>query len=80
MKKSTLIKHLLVICMFITSSFVPFPPANNKIKIALLLDTSSSMDGLIEQAKSQLWKLVNELSKFNYQNEKPELEIALYEY
>ena len=26
-----------------------------KIKIALLLDTSGSMDGLIEQAKSQLW-------------------------
>lgn len=51
-----------------------------KIKIALLLDTSNSMDGLIEQAKSQLWKLVNELSLAKCGNEKPQLEIALYEY
>lgn len=51
-----------------------------KIKIALLLDTSNSMDGLINQAKSQLWKLVNELSKAKCDNEKPSLEIALYEY
>ena len=54
--------------------------AKKKIKIALLLDTSSSMDGLIDQAKSQLWKLVNELSTATCDQEKPELEIALYEY
>ena len=54
--------------------------SKKKIKIALLLDTSSSMDGLIDQAKSQLWKLVNELSAAKCDNEKPELEIALYEY
>lgn len=51
-----------------------------KIKIALLLDTSNSMDGLIDQARAQLWKLVNELSLAHYGDEKPELEIALYEY
>ncbi len=50
------------------------------IKIALLLDTSNSMDGLIEQAKSQLWTLVNELSKAKCGNERPSLQIALYEY
>ena len=33
-----------------------------KIQVALLLDTSNSMDGLIDQAKSQLWKMVNELA------------------
>jgi len=38
------------------------------------------MDGLIDQAKSQLWKLVNELSGAKCDGEKPELEIALYEY
>ena len=27
-----------------------------KIQVALLLDTSNSMDGLIDQAKSQIWK------------------------
>ena len=31
-----------------------------RVQLALLLDTSNSMDGLIDQAKSQLWKIVNE--------------------
>ncbi|MEO7695078.1 MAG: hypothetical protein ABIS36_14065, partial [Chryseolinea sp.] len=39
------------------------PVKEQSILIALLLDTSNSMDGLIDQAKSQLWKIVNELSK-----------------
>jgi len=50
------------------------------IKVALLLDTSNSMDGLIDQAKAQLWEIVNELSYAKCGNEKPNLEIALYEY
>jgi len=28
------------------------------VQLALLLDTSNSMDGLIDQAKTQLWKIV----------------------
>src|SRR4051812_15614294 len=42
-------------------------PAKPKVQIALLLDTSGSMDGLLAQAKTQLWKIVNEfaLSKKN---------------
>ena len=32
------------------------------MQIALLLDTSGSMDGLIDQARTQLWKIVNELA------------------
>ena len=50
------------------------------IKVALLLDTSNSMDGLINQAKAQLWEIVNELSYAKYGIQKPDLEIALYEY
>lgn len=50
------------------------------IKIALLLDTSNSMDGLIEQAKSQLWTIVNELAKATCDGSKPDIKIALYEY
>ena len=50
------------------------------IKIALLLDTSSSMDGLIDQAKAQLWEIVNELSYAKCEHEDPELAISLYEY
>ncbi|MCK0108524.1 VWA domain-containing protein [Flavobacteriaceae bacterium S0825] len=50
------------------------------IKVALLLDTSNSMDGLIDQAKAQLWSIVNELSYAKCDDERPNLQIALYEY
>lgn len=55
-------------------------PNKQFIKVALLLDTSNSMDGLIDQAKAQLWEIVNELSYAKCGNDKPNLEIALYEY
>jgi hypothetical protein len=52
-----------------------------KIMLALLLDTSNSMDGLIEQAKSQLWTIVNELSAAKCTDgTRPEVKIALFEY
>lgn len=52
-----------------------------KIMLALLLDTSNSMDGLIEQAKSQLWTIVNELSAAKCKDgTRPEVKIALFEY
>ena len=35
------------------------PVTKRYIKVALLLDTSNSMDGLIDQAKAQLWEIVN---------------------
>ena len=50
------------------------------IQVALLLDTSNSMDGLIDQAKSQLWKMVNELATAKKDGQSPDIEIALYEY
>jgi hypothetical protein len=53
---------------------------NPEIKVALLLDTSNSMDGLIDQAKAQLWKIVNELSYAKCEEQSPNLKIALYEY
>ena len=56
------------------------PEKNTSIKVALILDTSNSMDGLIDQAKSQLWSVVNELSTAKCDGETPDLEIALYEY
>jgi hypothetical protein len=51
-----------------------------EIKVALLLDTSNSMDGLIDQAKAQLWEIVNELSYAKCEEKSPNLKIALYEY
>ena len=52
----------------------------NTIQVALLLDTSNSMDGLIEQAKSRLWNIVNTLTTLKYDGKAPKIEIALYEY
>ncbi|TMM58240.1 VWA domain-containing protein [Maribacter algarum] len=55
--------------------------ANNTVKIALLLDTSNSMDGLINQAKAQLWDIVNKFTHAKCGNEaRPKLQIALYQY
>jgi hypothetical protein len=59
---------------------VPTAVAENTIQVALLLDTSNSMDGLIEQAKSRLWNIVNTLSTLKYDGRAPKIEIALYEY
>ncbi len=60
---------------------VAHPTKEQYVKIALLLDTSNSMDGLINQAKAQLWDIVNE---FTYakcgDRTSPKLQIALYEY
>jgi len=56
------------------------PTAAPKIQLALLLDTSSSMDGLIDQARSQLWAVVNALDSATFQGATPGLEIAIYEY
>lgn len=56
------------------------PAVAPKIQIALLLDTSSSMDGLIDQARSQLWRVVNALDSATYHGAAPTLEIAVYEY
>jgi len=54
--------------------------SDSKIQVALLLDTSSSMDGLIDQAKSRLWDIVNTLTTLKFQGKTPTVEIALYEY
>lgn len=51
-----------------------------KIQVAILLDVSNSMDGLIEQAKAQLWNMVNVLGKATCEGQNPQIEIALYEY
>ena len=51
-----------------------------RIQVALLLDTSNSMDGLIAQTKSQLWMLVNELGETQRSGITPQIELGLYEY
>ncbi len=50
------------------------------IKLAIMLDTSNSMDGLIDQTRNQLWRVVNEFGKARYQGRPARVEVALYEY
>ena len=50
------------------------------VQVAVLLDTSNSMDGLINQARTQLWKIVNELVSSEKGGLGPVIEVALYEY
>jgi von Willebrand factor type A domain len=50
------------------------------VQVAILLDTSNSMDGLIAQAKSQLWRIVNEFNHARQDGEMPEVQVALFEY
>lgn len=51
-----------------------------KIQLAILLDTSSSMNGLLDQTRNQLWQIVNEFSKAEKDGAKPRLDVAVYEY
>jgi len=50
------------------------------VQLAILLDTSNSMDGLIGQARTQLWRIVNEFSRHKLGGQEPRLEVALFEY
>jgi hypothetical protein len=54
------------------------------LQIAILLDTSSSMDGLINQARSHLWNIVDEMGRMTRdvggKVRGVKVELALYEY
>lgn len=79
-------KKIILLCLialiFQLNPFLSHSQSNdeNLIQIAILLDTSNSMDGLINQAKSRLWKIVNELATSKKNGKTPKLEVALYEY
>jgi hypothetical protein len=61
--------------------YAPPPQANSqKVQLALILDTSGSMKELLEQAKGELWYMVNEVMDAYEGYAPPQLEIALLEY
>ncbi len=63
---------------------LPRDEVQDTVQIALLLDTSSSMDGLINQARSHLWKMVDDMGKMTRvvdgKTRGVKIELALYEY
>lgn len=86
----TLMKLISITFLFVTTVFL-FSFTNTskpvlkksvtpKIQVAILLDVSGSMDGLIEQAKAQLWNMVSVMGKAQCNDKPAQIEIALYEY
>jgi hypothetical protein len=77
-------KLLINLTLALTLVGLPFginaQEAKPKIQIAILLDSSNSMDGLIDQTKNQIWKVVNVLTDVTKNGETPTLEVALYHY
>lgn len=63
----------------IPASLLAAPPAtkSQSVDVVLCLDTSGSMDGLIDSAKRRLWTVVNDLAKVE---PTPSLRVALYSY
>ena len=80
MKHLILIATLFAFGAFQTDAQVTPPPNPRKVQVSILFDTSGSMDGLIDQAKSRIWNIVNEISSLQYEGESPALEFALYRY
>lgn len=73
-------KNALAVPKPIAGKKVAAKKSDRVIQIALLLDTSGSMDGLLDQARTQMWRVVTELAKAHADGERPRLEIAIYEY
>jgi VWA domain-containing protein len=78
---------LIAACVCIAGSFIvgnaraaEEAAAKPIVQIAVLLDTSGSMNGLIDQAKAQLWTIVNEFATATQDGVRPDLQVALYEY
>lgn len=53
---------------------------SNKLQLAFLLDTSGSMDGLLDQAKARLWSILNQALEMERDGQTPTIEVALYQY
>lgn len=54
--------------------------ASNLVQLAILLDTSGSMKGLVDQARCQFWNVVDELARASRDGQRARLEVAVYEY
>jgi hypothetical protein len=82
MKKIFLSALLIAITgtLFAQAPTIVPPETSKKVQVAILFDTSNSMDGLIDQAKSRIWKIINEVSALRCGGAAPTIEIAIYEY
>ena len=79
MKKVLLSILSITFCVMTFAQVTP-PPSDKKVQVAILFDTSNSMDNLIGQAKARIWNIVNEISELRYEGALPTMEFSLYEY
>src|SRR5688572_10494033 len=70
---------LAVALALVPAALVAAPPAapSKPVDVVLCLDTSGSMDGLLDSAKRKLWAVVNDLAKME---PTPALRVGLYSY
>ncbi len=94
--KSTIVKMSLIAIVIATWAIAPLPAEEKTpfagpvaesmqlkkplVQMAILLDTSGSMSGLIDQARIELWAIVNEFIFAKRNGLEPEVQVALYEY
>lgn len=58
----------------------PFTGKRPAVDVVILLDTSNSMDGLINQAKSQLWQIIQQFGNAEKAGQTPQLRVSVFEY
>jgi hypothetical protein len=80
MKSLTVMLGVVIAVVGLTADARAAEKAAPEIQLAILLDTSNSMDGLIDQARTQLWSIVNTFIAAKRDGRRPRLEVALYEY
>jgi len=69
-------KTMTAIALLMSANLFAKPTAD----IAILLDTSGSMQGLINQVRDGLWQTINGLGEIKKDGEVADLRLALYEY
>ena len=78
MKTTALILTLTLAASLACGAFAKNAPEQERpMDLVICLDTSGSMNGLINAAKQKLWDIVNELARAK---PKPHLRVALYAY
>jgi hypothetical protein len=73
-------RNLILAIGLLVASLQAAAAAKPRVQLAILLDTSGSMSGLINQARTQLWSIVNDLATTEKNGVRPTLEVALYQY
>ena len=69
--------NLMPVLALAFSQAVDPRPGAKQVDLAICLDTSNSMDGLIDSAKVKLWRVVNDLARID---PAPSLRVALFSY